>query len=453
MMSLLLPLLLACAGPSGDLEAVTFTVNPRVTTVINAAWTSAEGGEAFLEWGLDDRLTERTQSAQVEAGEHKLRLIGPAAGSQVFVRAVVETDDGDRLTSAVHVLNLPLAPAGMGAVYAEGAPSQTGSLLTTIVKEQPWVVLLNTDGEPIWYYALPGRSITTATQPARDGEGLLVLVVEQQGPKKVVQVIRVSWDGELVGAMEIPDGHHDFRELPDGRIAWVQPELRELIVDGEPMIVMGDNLRLSAWGEDASATPTEPPLLSLFDALPPPGNLCDHHARPTEFNGELVLDWSHINSIDYDPDTDELILLAHFVDTLVSVPVTGGEAKVVSTVAGYTTEDGELPFSHAHSSMMRSDHALLFDNGLHYVPPLSRLVSLSWDERDQTLWEDWSYEDPDAGVVQVLGDAQPTPQGGALASYSTHGRIIEVTERGEVLWTLETEAGAGFGRLRWMEGF
>ncbi|MEY3210322.1 MAG: hypothetical protein RIT28_803, partial [Pseudomonadota bacterium] len=331
--------------------------------------------------------------------------------------------------------------------------SQTGSLLTTIVMEQPWVVLLNTDGEPIWYYGLPERSITTSAQPTRDGEGLLVLVVEQQGPKKVVEVVRVSWDGEVVGAMELPDGHHDFRELPDGRIAWLQPELRELIVDGEPAIVMGDALRLSAWGEDAPATPAEPPLLSLFDALPAPGNLCDHHARPTEYNGELVIDWSHINSIDYDPDTDELILLAHFVDTLVSVPVTGGEAKVVSLVAGYTTEDGAAPFSHAHSSLLRSDRALLFDNGLHYVPPLSRLVSISWDEAEKTLREDWSYEDPDAGAVQVLGDAQPTPSGGALASYSTFGRIIEVTEAGEVVWTLETEAGAGFGRLRWMEGF
>ena len=452
-MSLLLSMLLACAGPSGDLDGVSFTVNPRVSTVINAAWTSAEGGEARLEWGYDDRLTERTPSESVEAGEHSMRLIGPAAGARVFVRAVVETDDGDRLTSAVHVLDLPLAPAEMAFVYADGAPSQRGALLTTIVMEQPWVVLLNADGEPIWYYGLPERSITTSAQPTRDGEGVLVLVIEQQGPKKVVEVVRVNWDGEVVGAMEIPDGHHDFRELPDGRIAWVQPELRELIVDGEPTIVMGDNLRLSEWGEDAPATPTEPPLLSLFDALPPPGDLCDHHARPTEYNGELVLDWSHINSIDYDPDTDELIMLAHFVDPIVSVPVTGGEAKVVSVVAGYTPQTGEAPFSHAHSSMLRSDRALLFDNGLHYVPPLSRVVSISWDEAAQTLSEDWSYEDPDSGAVQVLGDAQPTPSGGALASYSTLGRIIEVTEAGEVVWTLETEAGAGFGRLLWMEGF
>jgi hypothetical protein len=103
--------------------------------------------------------------------------------------------------------------------------------------------------------------------------------------------------------------------------------------------------------------------------------------------------------------------------------------------------------------MLRSDRALLFDNGLHYVPPLSRVVAISWDEAAQTLREDWSYEDPDSGAVQVLGDAQPTPSGGALASYSTLGRIIEVTEAGEVVWTLETEAGAGFGRLLWMEGF
>jgi hypothetical protein len=113
-MSLLLSMLLACAGPSGDLDGVSFTVNPRVSTVINAAWTSAEGGEARLEWGYDDRLTERTPSESVEAGEHSMRLIGPAAGARVFVRAVVETDDGDRLSSAVHVLDLPLAPGGDG---------------------------------------------------------------------------------------------------------------------------------------------------------------------------------------------------------------------------------------------------------------------------------------------------------------------------------------------------
>ncbi|MBK9647133.1 MAG: aryl-sulfate sulfotransferase [Deltaproteobacteria bacterium] len=446
--------LLACVQPSGDFGAATFTVNERVPTVINAGWTSAEGGEAYLEWGYDDRLTERTAPVTVEAGEQSLRLIGPAAGSRVYVRGVVETDDGDRLTSEVHVIDLPLAPALMARLYADGAPSQDGSLLTTIfMMESPWVVLLNPAGEAIWYYPLPPLTPTTSVQATRDGEGLLILLVEPPNSDRTTRVMRVSWDGELQGTLELPTGHHDFRELPDGRIAWLSTEVREVAVDGQLRLVMGDAVRVSEWDEDVGATLSEPPLISLFDALPAPTGLCEHQSRFMEHDGELVLDWTHANSIDYDPDTEELIVLTHFLDAIVSVPVTGGEAKVFGRLSGYNTPNGEAPFSHAHSSMLRSDHALLFDNGLHYNPPLSRLVSVSWDERDHTIWEDWSFEDPNAGVVHVLGDAQPTPSGGALASYSTQGRIIEVTERGEVVWTLESEAGAGLGRLLWVDQF
>ncbi|MEY3209635.1 MAG: hypothetical protein RIT28_116 [Pseudomonadota bacterium] len=446
--------LLACVQPSGDFGAATFTVNELVPTVINAAWSSAEGGEAYLEWGYDDRLAERTQPVTVEAGDQSLRLIGPAAGSRVYVRGVVETDGGDRLTSEVHIIDLPLAPAQMARLYAEGAPSQDGSLLTTIfMMESPWVVLLNDVGEAIWYYPLPPLTPTTSVQPTRDGEGLLVLLVEPPNSGRTTRVMRVSWDGELQGTLELPNGHHDLRELPDGRIAWLDDEVREVELDGKTQRLVGDVIRLSEWGEDTSVTSAEPPLISFFDALPPPTSLCEHQSRPIDRDGALVFDWTHANSIDYDPDTDELIVLSHFVDAIVSVPVNGGEAKVFGKLSGYNTPDGEAPFSHAHSSMLRSDHALLFDNGLHYNPPLSRLVSISWDERDHTMWEDWSFEDPNAGVVQVLGDAQPTPSGGALASYSTQGRIIEVSEGGEVVWTLESEAGAGLGRLMWMDEF
>lgn len=446
--------LLACVQPSGDFGDAKFTVNERVPTVINATWTSAEGGEAYLEWGHDARLAERTQPVPVEAGEQSLRLIGPAAGSRVYVRGVVETDDGERLTSEVHIMDLPLAPALMARLYAEGAPSQDGSLLTTIfMMESPWVVLLNADGEPIWYYALPPLTPTTSVQPTHDGEGLLVLLVEPPNSSRVTRVMRVTWDGVEEGVMELPDGHHDLRELPDGRIAWLQNEVRELEVNGQTQLVLGDVVRVSDWAPGAAAATTEAPLLSLFDALPAPTSLCEHQSRPVEHDGELLLDWTHTNSIDHDPDTDELLVLSHFLDTIVSVPVTGGEAKVFGRLAGYNTSDGEAPFSHAHSSMLRSDHALLFDNGLHYNPPRSRLVSISWDERDHSVWEDWSYEDPNAGVVQILGDAQPTPSGGALASFSTQGRIIEVNESGEVVWTVESEAGAGLGRLLWVGGF
>jgi hypothetical protein len=446
--------LFACVQPSGDFGSATFTLNERVPTVINATWSSAEGGEAYLEWGSDDRLIERSQSVTVEAGDQSLRLIGPAAGSRVFVRGVIETDDGDRLTSDIYVIDLPLAPAQMPRIYAEGAPSQDGALLTTIfMMESPWVVLFNGEGEPIWYYPLPPLTPTTSVQPTRDGEGLLILLVEPPNSDRTTRVMRVSWDGELQGEMMLPNGHHDLRELPDGRIAWLQNEVRDVQVNGQTERVLGDLIRVSEWGGDGSVAGSEPALLSLFDALPAPTSLCEHQSRPTEHDGELVLDWSHSNSIDYDPDTDELLVLSHFIDAIVSVPVTGGEAKVFGRVAGYNTANGEAPFSHAHSSMLRSDHALLFDNGLHYTPSLSRLVSVSWDERDHSMWEDWSYEDPDAGVVQMLGDAQPTPSGGAVASYSTQGRIIEVSESGELLWTLESEAGAGLGRLLWMDRF
>ena len=113
------------------------------------------------------------------------------------------------------------------------------------------------------------------------------------------------------------------------------------------------------------------------------------------------------------------------------------------------SDEGE-PWSHAHSSTMSADHLLLFDNGLHYDPPRSRIVAYDVDAETGALTETLSLWEAEERLVFALGDVKSLPGDELLTSWSTLGRITRTSAIGEELWALETSAGAGTGRIEWM---
>ena len=99
---------------------------------------------------------------------------------------------------------------------------------------------------------------------------------------------------------------------------------------------------------------------------------------------------------------------------------------------------------------MSADHLLLFDNGLHYSPPRSRVVAYDVDPETGALTETLSLEEAESRLVYALGDVKRLPGDELLTSWSTLGRITRNSASGEELWALETSVGAGTGRIEWM---
>jgi hypothetical protein len=96
---------------------------------------------------------------------------------------------------------------------------------------------------------------------------------------------------------------------------------------------------------------------------------------------------------------------------------------------------------------------LVFDNGDHRSPPVSRVAEYSYDEQAMTVELVWEMEEPTGSFIAVLGDARRLSNGNTLIDWSSKGRIQEVTPDKEVVWEAEATIGGLVSRVRFIENF
>ena len=442
--------LLGCQSPDGALRAVDVQLGETIPNVLEARYEADATGESWVRWGYsEDALTHETAHRTMSPGAMEHLVVGPASGRTVFVQLVTQPDGGDEETSAVVSLDVPVAPSGLPRLYAEGTPGDEGLLLTAILSlDSGWVILTNAEGEIAWYMPLAYQEITSSVQVSLDGEALLVLLQDAFDNVTGTKLLRVGWDGVLIERTKLPSGHHDFVELADGRVAWIQDETITMEIDGEQRPVIGDAIQVTEQGGEAQQDAE--PIFSLFDYHTPSAT-CQHQQSPISWQDKTALDWSHLNSLTYDAQTDRFFAVSHFLDSVYVISASDGALiDEVNPYVDYRMVMGGKPWSHPHSSWMRDGELLMFDNGMHHEPQVSRIARYTYDEERREMTQTWEYNHPNNGFAVALGDAHPTPSGNILIAWSPFGQIAEVNDAKEVVWTLETEAGAGIGRARWV---
>jgi hypothetical protein len=452
---MLFALLMAC-DPTEEAEGrlvASFELGEVIPNAVVVSVDSTVEGRVFVEWAAEGSATRTTRPEPIDAGgRFEGLVIGPPSGERVSFRAVVETTSGERVEGPLETLDVPYEPAEIPNVDAVGAfPGDgLGHIFTSLITSQATeLVILNEAGRPVWFVKLPSNELVTASSLARDGSGVLVLTTDMSLTAPQTVILSYSWDGRVLRRMILPDGHHDFVELPDGRIAWIQLEAGPITISGESIDVAQDALRVSSWAETADVS--QPPLFSLLRDWVGPDEECDHQRHTLFYQGRELLDWTHANSLDYDASRDAFLLLTHHVDEAFVISAENGEllTQIRFDEGDPMADEGE-PWSHAHSSTMRADRLLLFDNGLHYDPPRSRVVAYDVDTETGALTETLSMWEAEERLVFALGDVKELPGDELLTSWSTLGRITRTSASGEELWALETSAGAGTGRLEWM---
>ena len=442
--------LLGCQSPDGALRAVDVQLGETIPNVLEARYEADAAGASWVRWGYsEDALIHETAHRTMSPGTMEHLVVGPASGRTVFVQLVTAPDGGDEEASAVLSLDVPVAPSGLPRLYAQGTPGDEGLLLTTILSlDSGWVILTNAQGELAWYMPLAFQEITSSVQVSRDGEALLVLLQNAFENQESTELLRVGWDGVLIERTKLPRGHHDFIELPDGRIAWIQDETITMEIDGQERAVISDAIQITEQGAEAQQDAA--PIFSLLDHYTPSAT-CQHQQTPVSWQDKTALDWSHANSITYEAETDRLYLMSHYLDSVYVVSAADGALiDDVNPYADYRMVMGGKPWSHPHSSWMRDGELLVFDNGMHHNPQISRVARFVYDEERREMTQTWEYNHPNNGFAVALGDAHPTPSGNILIAWSPFGQVAEVNDAKEVVWTLETEAGAGIGRARWL---
>ncbi|MEY3213012.1 MAG: hypothetical protein RIT28_3493 [Pseudomonadota bacterium] len=443
--------LLGCQSPDGALRSVDVQLGETIPNVLEARYEADAVGESWVRWGYsEDALVHETKHRAMSPGAMEHLVVGPASGRTVFVQLVTAPDGGDDETSAVLSLDVPVAPAGLPRLYAEGTPGDEGLLLTTILSlNSGWVILANAEGEVAWTMPLAFQEISSSVQVSRDGEALMVLLQDAFDNDTGTELLRVGWDGVLIDRTKLPDGHHDFVELADGRIAWIQDETITMEINGQQRSVIGDAIQVTKQGGEAQQDAE--PIFSLFDYYTP-SVTCQHQETPVSWQDDTAVDWSHINSLTYDAESDRFFAMSHYTDSVYVISASDGALiDDINPYGDYRMVMGGKEWSHPHSSWMRDGELLVFDNGMHHEPQVSRVARYTYDDERQEMTQTWEYNHPNNGFAVALGDAHPTPSGNILIAWSPFGQIAEVNDAKEVVWTLETEAGAGIGRARWLQ--
>ncbi|MEQ1502889.1 MAG: aryl-sulfate sulfotransferase [Myxococcota bacterium] len=432
--------------------------NPAVPTVLDCRWTSAASGAGWVEYWRDGEAVRSTAHGPPGTA-HDLAVLGLKAGASYHVRAVV-SDGEARVEGPVITHVVPDVPPEFPVLSPESVdPARSelvgGYVLTSLVlpADPPYsvVVIVDSDGDYVWWTRTDGNRLVIAPKLARDGRSVWFLATDIAWEEDVGQIYRVALDGDSASTTRALLGHHAMLENADGSLTWIGFEYRT--VDGTDWAA--DVLRTGPEGSDGSTAPTQE--FSWLDAYSVDPWVPDPNGASVSL-GDGV-EWTHSNSL-MAIDDDSFYVMSRLLDCVIRVDRASG--RIVWQLGGQysdfthpdgtsvwrTLRDNDL-FSHAHMSDLWDGGMVVFDNGsYHAAPPRSRAVEYRWDESARTVEEVWSFDEPDGGYTGSMGDVRRLAGGNTLIAWSSLAWMNEVTPEGETVWALRMPAGAAIvGRV------
>ncbi len=421
---------------------VSITLSEVIPTVVTVEWTPAEADvtSAHVEFGLDTEYGVQAPAADQGDGSYSAILIGLKAANEYHLRTAVETPGGT-VAGEDHTVTtgaVPPAFPSMEMIMAAPDEKHDGFMLTTLLSQPPVPVVLDTDGDYVWWYEHdegqpPALSRLTFSV---DRESFILQLpaggVEFEDPDELV---RVSLDGTSEEVIEGGiEGHHDYTELPDGTIAMITYDWRMM----EDINTAGD--AIVELQPDGS-------VVEIW-------NIWDHEEYPGL--GDYIDSWSHANALDYDPVEDAYYISIRNLHCIYKIDRATGEPlwKMGTEDSDFRINGHGTDFTYyQHQFQVLDDGLLIFDNG-DPEGQVSRVVHFTLDESTWNASVEWAYHSVPPLYNYGLGDVHRFENGNTLVTWSTAGQLEEINYDRDVIWRLNIdELGAGFAYTNWLESF
>lgn len=395
-------------------------------TVFRVSWTTDVPAAGAVEYGVGDTFDRVIVADDSTSGlEHSALLVGLAAGRDWTLRTINEVDGGV-LTSTEAALHTEPVSANLPsfAITATDGQERDGFVVCSSPAGSTAVFILDRNGEPVWWEFGAAGSLITAASMSLDGEFVEWFL---NGPSPAIY--RESLDGEQLESFPVPNGHHAFTALPQGGWAVAIAEVRtvgDVQVQGDRVVELdreGNELR-TVW--------------STWDAL----------TLDTSTSSEIspgLLDWTHLNSITFDPATNSYWLSLYSLDEVVQVDAESGETLRIlgGKDATMPLSSGE-PFTHQHSPIPVEGGVLMFDNGSNDTMA-SRAVEYTFQDNNTSYSETWAYMPDPSIFASILGNAQRFDDGGTFIAWGAAGRLTELDASGKLVWQADASLGGALG--------
>jgi len=423
-------------------------VSEIIPTVVQVSWEPEHpaADEMRVEFGAGVLLDRTVPAGMGDDGRCHATVLGLKPSTTYRLRAV-EVDGGTTYAGDRISVDTGPLPADFPGLTVERTPGRTpagGFLVTSLLSNPSWAVILDGDGDPVWWHR-PGdeweRSFVPRTHLSDDGEHVLYEASASAltGDDELVgerMLVRVSLDGSTVETLPLEGCHHDFVELPDGNVAAIVSQIRQ--VEGED--VTGDRIAELDWAEGEVAS------WSIWDHM---------EYDPADITADDDPGWTHANALDHDRATDRYTLSLRNLDAILHIDRPTGEIlwQLGGVHSDFDAALNVLPlFQRQHQFQHVDGGLLVFDNGT--VDDLrSRVVQYALEGSDDDLHvqQVWTHvADPPLFSIG-FGDVTRLPSGHTLITWSSAGQIDEVTGDGVLVWSLNAAMGAGFGYTTWVE--
>ncbi len=433
-----------CVPPDIDVRA-DLELSEAMPTVVIVQWEVVldEVEAALVKFGTDREYGRKARAWIGDDGVARAVLVGmkPSTRYHVQVVEVVGADWNFGPDERIRTGSLATELPDLDVSWFDAEAAHEGYLVTSVLTQPSTAVIIDDEGDYVWAHQPDlgwDRWFIPRARLSEVGEWVSYLaettIGSGGGDAEERAIVRVALDGSWEDAVRVDHAHHDFAELTDGTIAVLMKDRRT--VDGE--LVEGDRLvELGASGEPVT-------IWSVWDHF--------EYDPETEY-GEPGTGWTHANALDHEADDDAYYVSLRNLDTIVKIDRAAGD---VLWCLGGETSDFLLPdgsstlFQRQHQFEILDDGVLVFDNGTaeRYA---SRVVEYRLDEEAGTAEPLWEYEADPSLYSLALGDVSRLPSESTMITWSTLGRVDEVSPEGEVLWRLEGDLGGGLGYTTWRE--
>ncbi len=350
---------------------------------------------------------------------------------------VVAVRDGVTYKSEDHTLTTGAPPVSLPSLSVEQLGDSDlaagGYLLTSIFAVPPAAVLLDGDGDYLWWHVDEDSQFQVSrARLSSDGRWIYYWAPNAGGgPNGETQkLVRVSIDGTTVQDADYPDGHHDFVALPGGDLALL--EYDEQTVDDEP--IAGDRIVEMAPNGDTVE------VYSVWDDL-------TYEPIPMA-PGES---WSHANALRYVEEHGAYYMGFRSFDGIFKIDRDSGELLWVLGGDYNDFAGADTMFSVQHGFQVLAEDRLLVFNNSEPMEAESTVLEVVFDEDAMSAEVVWQYRPEPSMFSHSLGDVWRFDSGNTLVTYSNAGQIDEVDPDGEVVWRLNAGLGGALGYSEYLE--
>jgi hypothetical protein len=226
----------------------------------------------------------------------------------------------------------------------------------------------------------------------------------------------ISWWGDEVSSVTLPDAHHAFGLKSDGSVSFIATDKRawdtfDLVAGDAIRHLDGDSVITDTW--------------NVWDVLEPvPASNWD---SPYYSDAE---DWTHANGLDLDPADDTALVTFTNIDALALIDLSTGVLLEGSELLGgsWTTAPGE---------------AFDFPHDVHRLDAETLLLTTNSDGETlaaeyslvEGIWaRTWAYGSTEPVSTNAGGAAQRLENGNTLIGWGRSAFVEEVTRDGEPVW-------------------